>query len=654
MSFFRHRLLPYWKNFFVLILPAVLLPLPLLINTSEARCGYVVILMALLWMTEAIPLAITSLLPVVLLPAFAIMSTDEVCIAYMKETNVMFIGGIIVAIATEHCKLHKRVALRVLMLVGASPRWLMLGFMGTTMFLSMWISNTAATLMMVPIVQAVVDEIFKEEEGNGTNLTDLNSEAIRPPYKVKYSRQYSKDLSALSTVTSTQELIRIHQSRKASSNCTEGPTTFRNHLHQLVLAKYGEWGPSVAELYSARRTQRCTPGGEKSVAPRVSNQLSRKGQWMFLRGVFQTYNPTYKEIRKAMLLSVAYAANIGGTGTITGTGPNLAFKGIVKSLYPQQDVINFASWMAFNVPSCIINIIVAWLWLQLMYLGFKSDKNTNTEETKARASATIKNKYEELGSVTLEQVMVLFLFIGLVALWFFRDPQFIPGWASPWEDAGIHIEDATAAIFIVVLMFMIPMQPEFWRLEPRNDGKAKSVQGLVNWKICQEKIPWGLVLLLGGGFALSDATKISGLSDWLGSQLEGLKILPESLILIVVCIMTASVTEVASNTATANILLPVLAKMCELIGVNPLYLMLPATVTCSYAFMLPVATPPNAIVFTVGKMKVMDMVKTGFVMNLLCILVLFIITETFGVFLFDIKTFPTWANATAADIPINE
>ncbi|KAK2714267.1 Na(+)/citrate cotransporter-like isoform X2 [Artemia franciscana] len=587
MSFFRHRLLPYWKNFFVLILPAVLLPLPLLINTSEARCGYVVILMALLWMTEAIPLAITSLLPVVLLPAFAIMSTDEVCIAYMKETNVMFIGGIIVAIATEHCKLHKRVALRVLMLVGASPRWLMLGFMGTTMFLSMWISNTAATLMMVPIVQAVVDEIFKEEEGNGTNLTDLNSEAIRPPYKVKYSRQYSKDLSALSTVTSTQELIRIHQSRKASR-------------------------------------------------------------------VFQTYNPTYKEIRKAMLLSVAYAANIGGTGTITGTGPNLAFKGIVKSLYPQQDVINFASWMAFNVPSCIINIIVAWLWLQLMYLGFKSDKNTNTEETKARASATIKNKYEELGSVTLEQVMVLFLFIGLVALWFFRDPQFIPGWASPWEDAGIHIEDATAAIFIVVLMFMIPMQPEFWRLEPRNDGKAKSVQGLVNWKICQEKIPWGLVLLLGGGFALSDATKISGLSDWLGSQLEGLKILPESLILIVVCIMTASVTEVASNTATANILLPVLAKMCELIGVNPLYLMLPATVTCSYAFMLPVATPPNAIVFTVGKMKVMDMVKTGFVMNLLCILVLFIITETFGVFLFDIKTFPTWANATAADIPINE
>ncbi|KAK2714009.1 hypothetical protein QYM36_008568 [Artemia franciscana] len=358
-----------------------------------------------------------------------------------------------------------------------------------------------------------------------------------------------------------------------------------------------------------------------------------------------------KNVLRASLLAVAYSANIGGTGTIIGSSPQLAFKGILATLYPEQTDMNFATWMAFNVPGMLINVFIAWIWLQLLFIGFDWKAERENKQAQQKARALIKMKLKELGPMTFHEAMVLTLFIILALLWFFRDPQFIPGWAAPWHEIGIQVEDATAAILIVTLMFMIPAQPDFWCLRPKEaTGKVKAGPALLNWQVCQDKIPWGIVLLLGGGFALSDAVKVSGLSDWLGIQLEGLKVLPQFAILVIVCVMTAIVTEVASNTATANILLPVLAKMSEQIGVNPLYLMLPAAVTCSYAFMLPVATPPNAIVFTAGKMKAKEMIKTGFMMNIFCVIVLCALTETLGVALFDIKTFPDWANKTEITI----
>ncbi|KAI9557048.1 hypothetical protein GHT06_016845 [Daphnia sinensis] len=575
----RFRVLPYWKTYILVLLPLVLLPLPVIGQGKEARAGYVIIIMAIYWMTEALPLAITSLLPVVLFPLLGIMSTGKVCTAYMKETNMMFIGGLMVALTIEHCNLHKRIALRVLLLVGASPRWLMLGFMLTTMFLSMWISNTATTAMMVPIVEAVVQELFKD--GDEEMKRDPNVRMVP---------------DGMSTCSSSNTFdIDLDSSEGVSQN-----------LEAVSIDSIADVGKSCQELTSSADQ---------------SDDLC-------------------VNMRKCFLLSVAYSANIGGTGTSIGSGTNLVLKGVFKELYGSAPGLNFASWMAFNVPGMLINTFLAWIWLQCLFLGFKR----TTADDNAHAAVVkklIRTKYEELGPMTFHELATLILFILCVALWFFRDPQFITGWAEFLP--AVEVDDATAVMTIVLLLFIIPAKPKFWNRQTGERNCDGPSPALLEWKLVQDRLPWGIVLLLGGGFALSDASKASGLSSWLGDQLAVLSFLPPFAIMLIICIMTAAVTEVASNTATANILLPILSEMAVTIKVNPLFLMLPATVTCSYAFMLPVATPPNAIVFAAGKMNPVDMVKAGLLMNVVCVVVICVLMASFGSFIFGFDEFPDWA-----------
>ncbi|XP_045030623.1 solute carrier family 13 member 5 [Daphnia magna] len=580
----RFRVLPYWKTYVLVLLPLILLPLPVIGQGKEARAGYVIIIMAVFWMTEALPLAITSLLPVVLFPLLGIMGTGKVCTAYMKETNMMFIGGLMVALTIEHCNLHKRIALRVLLLVGASPRWLMLGFMLTTMFLSMWISNTATTAMMVPIVEAVVQELFKDGE----------EEMKREPNV----RMVPDGMSTCSS----NNTLEIDLDSSESQN-----------LEAVSIDSIADVGKSCQELTAASADQRS----------------------------YSCTTHEYKQtIRTCVLMSIAYSSNIGGTGSLIGSSPQLALKGILDELYGSAPGLNFASWMAFNVPGMLINTFLAWIWLQCLFLGFK--RTTADDNTQAAViKKLIRRKYEELGPMTFHELATLILFILCVALWFFRDPQFITGWAEFLP--AVEVDDATAVMTIVLLLFIIPAKPRFWNRDTAERNRAGPSPALLEWKLVQDRLPWGIVLLLGGGFALSDASKASGLSSWLGDQLAVLSFLPPFAIMLIICIMTAAVTEVASNTATANILLPILAEMAVTIKVNPLFLMLPATVTCSYAFMLPVATPPNAIVFAAGRMNPTDMVKAGLLMNIVCVVVICVLMASFGSFMFGFDEFPDWA-----------
>ncbi|KAG8590356.1 hypothetical protein GDO81_006733 [Engystomops pustulosus] len=499
------------KRFLILVAtPLLLLPLPLVIRTKEASCAYSIILMAVYWCTEVIPLAVTALLPVLLFPMFGILESKHVCMQYLKDTNMLFVGGLIVAVAVEHWNLHKRIALKVLLIVGVRPPLLMLGFMGVTAFLSMWISNTATTAMMVPIVQAVLGQ--------------------------------------------------LNNTRQESS----------------ILDSEGQTNPAM-QL------------DEKNAIPLTDIQVVANGHIQDI-SIEHKEKKEKKKINKGMMLCVCYAASIGGTATLTGTGPNLVLKGQISSIFPNNgDILNFASWFGFAFPNMIVMLTLAWLWLQFSFMGLK------------------------------------------------------------------YVTDATVAVFVAVLLFILPAKsPRFschkensFDLEdPVEEEESFMSAPLLTWKVVHKKMPWSIVLLLGGGFALAKGSDASGLSSWLGEQMTFLHNVPAWAIAIILSLMIAVFTECASNVATATLFLPILASMAKSIMVNPLYIMIPCTLSTSFAFMLPVATPPNAIVFSYGHLHVSDMVKTGIMMNIIGVLCSTIAINSWGRPMFHLDTFPTWANGT--------
>ncbi|XP_042889594.1 solute carrier family 13 member 5-like isoform X4 [Penaeus japonicus] len=586
MPFFAQHIGPYWRAWVTFLTPLILLPLPVVSATNEARCGYVILVMAMYWMTEAVPLAVTALIPVFAFPLLGILSTGKVCLVYMKETNMMFLGGLTVAIAVEHCNLHKRIALFVILHIGQSPRRLMAGFMLTTMFLSMWISNTASTAMMVPIVDAILVELYSSRETDGERGEPKSDLSVSPQHQ------------------SQMELVTTNGKSGQNQEVRKGTETEMESIADGEGAGDGREGLTAATM-----------------------------------------------LRRSLLLGVAYSANIGGTGVVTGTSPNLVVMAVLSDSFSEPTGLNFATWMAFNVPGMLVCVLLAWLWLQFLFMGLcgrKSSIQQTTPEREAAVKRLIREKYRQLGPITHHEGTVLTLFIVLVFLWLFRAPEFVPGWSKWFSDAfGEHLEvdDATPAMFIVFLLFVLPAKLNFWCFRDPNAPPTAS-PACMSWDVVQKKIPWGVVLLLGGGFAMAEASKVSGLSIWLGDQLQYFNVMPKEAIVFIVCLMTAMLTEVASNTATASILLPVLKELALKINVNPLYLMLPAAVCCSYAFMLPVATPPNAIVFSAANMKSKDMMKAGFAMNVICVLVITVMINTLGVALFDLQNLPPWVNST--------
>uniref|UniRef100_A0A8C7S7P5 Solute carrier family 13 member 5a n=1 Tax=Oncorhynchus mykiss TaxID=8022 RepID=A0A8C7S7P5_ONCMY len=539
-------------------------------QNTEAGCAYVIALMAVYWCTEVLPLAVTALLPAVLFPLFGIMESKQVCMQYLKDTNMLFVGGLMMAVAVEKWNLHKRIALRVLLVVGMRPALLMLGFMGVTAFLSMWISNTATTAMMVPIVQAVLEQLNGPRKGENPLPTPQSQ---------------------------------------------ENGTTPEENLENNKLDS-----PDKPEEEEKERMKMC----------------------------------------KGLTLCVCYAASIGGTATLTGTGPNLVLTGQMSQLFPQNgDVINFASWFAFAFPTMLLMLTLAWLWLQLVFIGFNLKRTWGCgavqSEKELAAYDLISEEHRRLGPMSYGELSVLGLFILLVVLWFTRSPGFIDGWATHVFNAKApFVTDATVAVFVAMLLFVLPSEPPrylcFWRTQ-RFDTEPQPTRGpapaLLTWQVTQRKMPWSIVLLLGGGFALAKGSEVSGLSRWLGDQMMPLCSVPPWAIAVILCLLIATFTECASNVATATLFLPILASMSQSIGLNPLYVMVPCTLSASFAFMLPVATPPNAIVFSYGYLKVSDMAKMGIVMNIIGILCITLAINSWGRAMFNLDTFPSWANTTA-------
>ncbi|NXQ44611.1 S13A2 protein, partial [Catharus fuscescens] len=559
---------------------------------QEALCGYVIIVMALFWCTEALPLAVTALLPVLLFPLMNIMDSTTVSQEYLKDTNMLFLGGLMMAIAIEKWNLHKRVALRVLLITGVRPALLLMGFMVVTAFLSMWISNTATTAMMVPIAQAVMEQLHKSE---------IESE---------------------STAQVSEHTNKAFELQEKSPDGINEPE------------EKGEWlvGGFLFRVMEGNSHVLAAEEGRKR-----NEELEKK----------------HLELSKGMSLCICYSSSIGGIATLTGTTPNLVLQGQVNDIYPGNGgIVNFASWFSFAFPTMLVLLILAWIWLQILYLGFNFKKNFGcganpaAKDKEKKAYQTIKEESKKLGKMSFAEIEVLIIFVLLVVLWFTREPGFFPGWATVLfnKDGTSYVTDATVSIFVSLLLFILPSGISSQGTEGRTRFRAPPA--LLDWKSVQDKMPWNIVFLLGGGFALAKGSEESGLSRWLGSKLTPLESIPPAAIAFLLCLLIATFTECTSNVATTTLFLPILASMAEAICLNPLYVMLPCTLSASLAFMLPVATPPNAIVFSYGQLRVIDMAKAGFVLNILGVLTITLAINTWASSLFQLQTFPSWANKT--------
>jgi len=461
------------------------------------------LLMAIWWITEVIPLAVTSLIPVVLFPLLGIMNGKDVSATYFNHVIFLFIGGFIVALAMQKWNLHRRIALKILMITGVSPGRILLGFMLATSFLSMWISNTATAMMMVPILISIIQKL--------------------------------------------EEII-----------------------------------------------------GKKEI----------------------------KRYSIGLLLGVAYSASIGGIATLVGTPPNLSFTRIFQIMFPEAPEISFASWFVFALPITIIFFIITWSYLYFLFRP-RNKKWSNVD------CKTFKHQYSNLGPVSFEERIVFIVFISLAFLWLFRSNITIgnftlPGWSSLFNHPE-YINDGTVAIMASLVLFFI-------------QSKSDKGKRIMDWKAASG-IPWNIVLLFGGGFALASGFKESGLSLWFGNQLSFVGNYHPLIIIATICFMMTFLTELTSNTATTEMLLPILAGLSVSIEINPLIFMLPATLSASMAFMLPVATPPNAIIFGTNRLRVIDMAKNGLMLNLIGVIIITLVTWFVGAYIFDIQTnvSPDWA-----------
>ncbi|XP_013873898.1 solute carrier family 13 member 4 [Austrofundulus limnaeus] len=614
------------KLILVVFIPLSLLPLPLIHPTSEACCAYVLMVTAVYWVSEAVPLGAAALVPAFLYPLFGVLKSSEVAAEYCKDTTLLLMGVICLAASIEKWNLHKRIALRMVMIAGAKPGMLVLGFMCCTVFLSMWLSNTSTTAMVMPIAEAVLQQLIC------TGLADCQdgSETADTP----------DDESAVSSKEENldkNQLELLYQNEQ--NDCNKHELCESGGVNGLGLQ------PVLNKTF-VRQTNGHLPQAAIEI-PNVKRVKARR----------DSQYPTKKDhmICKCLTLSITYAATIGGLITITGTSTNLIFAEQFNTRYPDAKVINFGTWFIFSFPIAIIMLVLTWLWLHFLFLGcnFRETCSLSKKRKTRReimSEMRIQEEYAKLGPISYPEVVTGVFFVLMTLLWFTREPGFVPGWTSLFEKKGYRT-DATVSVLLGFLLFLIPARRPFSSSSSSScqnsdeDSESDPLAPMITWKDFQRLMPWEIVILVGGGYALAAGCKVSGLSVWIGRQLEPMSGLPPWAVTLLACLLVSAVTEFASNPATLTVFLPILSALSETLQINPLHTLIPSTMCVSFGVMLPVGNPPNAIVFSYGHVQISDMVKAGFGVNLIGVAVVMVAITTWGVPLFDLTEFPAWAMA---------
>lgn len=468
------------------------------------KMAAVALLMAVWWFSDAIPLFATSLLPIILFPLLGIMKGAAIAPTYINSTIFLFIGGFMIALTMEKWNLHKRIALFIIRLIGGGPSRIIMGFMLAAAFLSMWISNTATAIMMLPIAMAIIskmEEKFDETECRGFSV--------------------------------------------------------------------------------------------------------------------------------GLMLAIAYACSLGGMATLVGTPPNLAFIRIFEITFPEAQSIAFGTWLVMGLPLSSLLLVI--VWLMITKVMYRIPQHVTIDKT------IVNKEYRQLGKMSFEERTVLLFFTLTAGLWVFRENLnigvfIIPGWSNliPYPDL---IDDGTVALFMATLLFLIPSR------SPNKESATIIGADVVR------KMPWDIVLLFGGGFALASGFQVTGLSALIGEKFGALAGIPVIFIILAVCFGLTFMTELTSNTATTQMILPIMATIAIDLDLNPLMLMVPATLSASCAFMMPVATPPNAIVFGSGKIKISEMVRIGIFINIVGVIIITLYFYYIGTSILSIDpgSMPNWA-----------
>ncbi|XP_070784833.1 solute carrier family 13 member 4 [Enoplosus armatus] len=625
MDLFR-KLWKARKLIVVVFIPLSLLPLPLIHPTSEACCAYVLMVTAVYWVSEAVPLGAAALVPAFLYPLFGVLKSSEVAAEYCKDTTLLLMGVICLAASIEKWNLHKRIALRMVMIAGAKPGMLVLGFMCCTVFLSMWLSNTSTTAMVMPIAEAVLQQLIC------TGLADSHNDSE--------TAEVPEDDAAVSDKEDNLDKNQLELLYRNDSS--DGPKQELSTLSEVQTGEVNGLG-----LISNRDFIRHTNGHLPQVAIEIPNVKRVKARR-------DSQYPTKRDhmICKCLSLSITYAATIGGLITITGTSTNLIFAEQFNTRYPDAKVINFGTWFIFSFPIAIIMLVLTWLWLHFLFLGcnFRETCSLSKKRKTRRemlSEKRIHEEYAKLGPISYPEVVTGVFFILMTLLWFTREPGFVPGWTSLFEKKGYRT-DATVSVLLGFLLFLIPARRPFSSSSSssyRNTDDDDPLAPMITWKDFQRLMPWEIVILVGGGYALAAGCKVSGLSVWIGRQLEPMSGLPPWAVTLLACLLVSAVTEFASNPATLTVFLPILSALSETLYINPLHTLIPSTMCVSFGVMLPVGNPPNAIVFSYGHVQISDMVKAGFGVNLIGVAVVMLAITTWGVPLFNLTEFPAWAVA---------